>query len=286
MKIELDHLPENKRLELQHALEIIREEIDLEMLILFGSYARGDWVEDIDEATLLPKYQSDFDLLVVTETPRQAQRVEQNNKLTQRLIKTIHRTPVSVIAEDIKFVNKRVRKSQYFYIDILKDGIMLFDSGKFELAKPVEITLKERQKIAEGDFEFWYEKSERLFGIFNYCISQSSYNEAAFQLHQITECLYGTILLVFTRYKPSTHDLEKLGARVTSVETAFLRVFPQGTDEEKRRFELLRKSYVSARYNPNFIITLEELEWLAERVKHLQVLTESLCKAKIESFSG
>ena len=49
MKTALDHLPANKRQELQQAIEIIREEINLEMLILFGSYARGDWVEDIDE---------------------------------------------------------------------------------------------------------------------------------------------------------------------------------------------------------------------------------------------
>ncbi len=286
MKTELDHLPENKRLELQHALEIIREEIDLDMLILFGSYARGDWVEDIDEATLLPKYQSDFDLLVITETPRQAQRVEQNNKLTQRLIKTIHRTPVSVIAEDIKFVNKRVRKSQYFYIDILKDGIMLFDSGKFELAEPIEITLKERQNLAQCDFDHWFNGAIEFFEVFEFCLNKGRLNKAAFLLHQAVESFYGTILLVFTRYKPSTHDLTKLGSRVASVEAEFLRIFPQGTEEEKRRFELLRKSYVSARYNPNFVITVEELEWLAERVKHLQALTKTLCKAKIESFSG
>ena len=36
------------------------------MLILFGSYARGDWVEDLDPETLQHRYQSDFDLLVIT----------------------------------------------------------------------------------------------------------------------------------------------------------------------------------------------------------------------------
>lgn len=285
MKTELEIVPKQKRQELLRAVEIIKEEIDLEMLILFGSYARGDAVEDIDEETLLPKYQSDFDLLVVTETPRQAQRVEQNNKLSQRLIKSIHRTPVSVIAEDIKFVNKRLRKSQYFYIDILKDGILLFDSGKFELAEPIEITAKERKRIAEQDFEYWFTKAGKYKKYSDIAFRENDKNESAFFLHQAVESFYGTILLVFTRYKPSTHDLVKLGARVASVETEFLRVFPQGTEEERARFELLRKSYVSARYNPNFVITLEELEWLAERVKHLQELTEQLCKAKIESFA-
>jgi len=130
MKTALDHLPEQKQKELQRVTEIVREEIDLEMLILFGSYARGDWVEDLDPETLQYRYQSDFDLLVVTETPRQADRIEQNNQLSRRLARSIHRTPVSLIAEDIKFVNRRLRKSQYFYIDILREGIILYDSGK------------------------------------------------------------------------------------------------------------------------------------------------------------
>lgn len=46
MKTTLDHLPEQKQQELQRAVEILREETQAEMIILFGSYARGDWVED------------------------------------------------------------------------------------------------------------------------------------------------------------------------------------------------------------------------------------------------
>ena len=49
MKTALDHIPEQKQQELQRAIEIIRETVDLDMLILFGSYARGDWVEDLDQ---------------------------------------------------------------------------------------------------------------------------------------------------------------------------------------------------------------------------------------------
>jgi predicted nucleotidyltransferase len=160
MKTALNHLPERKQQELQRVIEIIREEIDLEMLILFGSYARGDWVEDLDPETLQYRYQSDFDLLVVTETPRQADRIEQNIQLSRRLAKTIHRTPVSLIAEDIQFVNRRLRKSQYFYIDIKREGILLYDSGKFQLAEPIEISPKERKQLAEKDFDYWFKNAD------------------------------------------------------------------------------------------------------------------------------
>ncbi len=284
MKTSLDHLPEQKQQELQRAVEIIREEINPDMLILFGSYARGDWVEDIDLETLHYRYQSDFDLLVVTETRKEASKIEQNNQLNQRLIKTIHRTPISLIAEDIQFINRRLRKSQYFYIDIKREGIVLYNSGAFELVEPKEISPSERKKLAEEDFEYWFISAKEYFLDFNAPFDRSNYNNAAFLLHQVTERLYGTILLVFTRYKPSTHDLVKLGQRVSSIEPQFLTVFPQSTEEEKNRFKILRKAYVDARYKPSYIITKEELKWLAERVQKLQVLTEKLCKEKITSF--
>ena len=285
MKTSLKHLPEQKQHELQRAVEIIQEEIDLDMLILFGSYARGDWVEDLDPETLLYRYQSDFDLLVVTETLREASKIEQNSKLSQKLTKTIHRTPVSLIAEDIQFVNRRLRKSQYFYIDILREGIILHDSGKFELAEPIEISPKERKTLADENFEYWFNSANDFYDGFEFYSSKAKYNLAAFQLHQVTERLYSTILLVFTRYKPRTHDLEKLGQRVGSIEPKFLSVFPKATEEEKELFKLLRKAYVDARYKPSYAITKEQLDWLAERVNRLKELTGQLCKEKIETFS-
>lgn len=284
MKTALDYLPKQKQQELQRVIEIVQEEIDLEMLILFGSYARGDWVEDLDPKTLQYRYQSDFDLLVVTETPRQADRIEQNNQLSRRLAKSIHRTPVSLIAEDIQFVNRRLRKSQYFYIDILREGVLLYDSGKFNLAEPREITGLERKKLAEQDFEYWFNNANEYYAAYEIMLEQNFINKAAFILHQTTECLYGTILLVFTRYKPNTHDLEKLLQRVSSIEPKFLTIFPRSTEEEKENFKLLRKAYVDARYKPSYTITKEQLDWLAVRVQELQVLTEKLCKEKIASY--
>jgi uncharacterized protein len=284
MKTSLEHLPEQKRQELHRAVEIIRKEVDLDMLILFGSYARGDWVEDLDPETLLYRYQSDFDLLVVTETPRQAIKIEENSQLAQKLAKAVHRTPISLIAEDIQFINRRLRKSQYFYIDIVREGIILHDSGKFELAEPREITGAERRKLAEEDFEQWFNGATDFIKTYEFHYSEKMYNLAAFDLHQAVEKLYGTVLLVFTRYKPSTHDLEKLGQRVASIEPKFLAVFPKATEEERVCFKLLRKAYVDARYKPNYTITTEQLEWLSERVARLKGLTESLCKERIESF--
>ena len=49
MKKTLAYLPKNKRDELNKVVSIIRELCnDVEMIILFGSYARGDWKEETD----------------------------------------------------------------------------------------------------------------------------------------------------------------------------------------------------------------------------------------------
>ena len=64
----------------------------------------------------------------------------------------------------------------------------------------------------------------------------------------------------------------------------FGKVFPQASLEERKRFELLKKAYVDARYNMDYKISKEDLEYLSERVQLLRDLTERICRAKIEGF--
>jgi uncharacterized protein len=76
MRTELDHLPETKRRELARVVEILFAEFEAAIaggtmpykrqgrilkVVLFGSYGRGDWVEDP-----VGGYVSDYDLLVLT----------------------------------------------------------------------------------------------------------------------------------------------------------------------------------------------------------------------------
>lgn len=283
MNTSLEHLPTIKQQELRVLADLIREKYAVEMIILFGSYARGDWVEELHDDEFHYKYQSDFDVFIVTETKQLANKIENDNKLRDKIYRFI-KTPVSLIAHDIDFFNRRLRKGQYFFSDIKKEGRRLFNSERFELAEEKQLQPTEYKHIAENDFTYYFGKAGKLQKIFNFALQEKDLNEAAFLLHQTTENLYSTILLVLTRYKPSTHDLEKLYKRVTCVDPSFITVFPQGTEEEKRRFELLRKAYVDARYNRSYVITEEELNWLAQRVTVLQELTQTVCRKKIDSF--
>jgi hypothetical protein len=50
-----------------------------------------------------------------------------------------YKTPVTVIVHDIDFINKMLLELQYFFTDIEKEGILLYDAGNVPLAerKPV-----------------------------------------------------------------------------------------------------------------------------------------------------
>lgn len=80
------------------------------------------------------------------------------------------------------------------------------------------------------------------------------------------------------------HNLETLGIKVEMCDKRFA-VFPQITNEEKRRFELLKKAYIDARYKmEEYAIAKEELEYLSEKVNELKVLTKSICQEKIKQI--
>ncbi|CAL7959766.1 HEPN domain-containing protein [Gammaproteobacteria bacterium] len=283
MKSSLTHLPENKQQELSELASIICEKHDIKMIILFGSYARGDWVEELHDDGFHYKYQSDFDVFIVTETKALANKVESDRQLRDQIRRCV-KTPATLIAHDIDFFNRRLRKGQYFFLDIKKEGVCLYNSGRFELAEEKELSPKGYKHLAQEDFDYYFGKANKLNKFVLFACAEKDYNETVFLLHQRTERLYAAILLVLTRYKPNTHDLEKLSGRVASIEPSFLKVFPQGTEEERKLFELLRKGYVDARYNKNYSITAEELAWLVERVNILQDMTQEVCKKKIESL--
>ncbi len=286
MNTALKNLPEQKQQELENIVHIIKKGVDVEMIILFGSYARGDWVEELDEKGVYYRYQSDFDILVIVDDRKLAKKWRVWDQIEDDVRRSgFIKTPASIISENLHGINHKLKSGHYFYSDIKKEGILLYDSGRHELAEERKMSSEERQEKAGKDFEYWFESAKSFFKGYNFYFKDSDYKIADFQLHQAAERFYSAILMVFTGYKPKTHDLEDLSKQVASQDPSFLTVFPKGTQEEKDRFELLRKAYVDARYDENYTISDEELKWLGERVGVLQKMTEDICKGKIDSFN-
>ena len=286
MKKSLAHLPQRKRGELARITGTIRQKApSTEMIILFGSYARGDAVEDVTvEGHTTYEYSSDFDILVIVKSKTLADNIDLWNDIEEKASKLPVETSVRLIAHDIGFINKQLKKGQYFFSDIKKEGITLYDSKEFELAEAKELTPKEKLDYAKAYFKFWFRKAERFYGLYEMSLKVKWYEEAAFMLHQATECLYGTALLVHTNYKPKRHDIRKLCKLSAEQDPVFLKTFPLGTKQERDRFDLLVTAYVGARYHEHYKITPQELKYLGRCVELLREQVETSCDVKMKSF--
>jgi HEPN domain-containing protein/predicted nucleotidyltransferase len=286
MKTKIDYLPAHKQLELEQIVHIIQQTISAEMIILFGSYARNAWVEDKYDNEHY-RYQSDIDLLVAVETKSEAIQGRFEREIEEAIEKSEEiKTPVSIIVHDVDFINRRLKKAQYFFTDIKKEGVLLYDSGKFQLKEARELLPAERKKLAQEDFSYWFNNANEFLIGFRYDFQRGSYNKAAFELHQVVERLYSGILLVFTRYKPNSHDLEILRKIANSVDTRLISIFPLDTPENKDLFKLLRKAYVDARYKPSYAITHDELSILANRVEKLREIGQLICTEAMNQFNS
>ncbi len=289
MKKALPHRSMHKKEQLNEIVKIIKSVVDIKMVILFGSYARGTWVEDVytdPEDHITYEYKSDIDILAVTETQGQANSVKIWDKVEQLINNCKRSTSVSIIAHDINDLNKKIEMGEYFFADIKKEGVMLYTSGEYKLAKSRKLNQEERKQAAKEDFEYWFGSANSFFNQFkkliNSTLSNFDFNLSAFHLHQTTERLYVAILLVFTQYKSKTHDLNKLSKKVQCFDPRLMTVFPRKTKDEKRLFNLLNRAYIDARYKKSYKITTEELEYLAGRIIKLMKMTEEICRNKFK----
>ncbi len=265
MKTSLEHLPAFKRAQLADVTAVVREHVPLELLILFGSHARGDWVDDYQTG-----YRSDFDLLAVVKNRALVDDHAAWHRAERRAREQTGMTALGLIVHDIKDVNKQLEKGSYFFADIKKEGVVLYDSGRFVLASEKEHTPEERLARARGWFHDWSEAADDFLRAFEDAFAQGAWKVAAFQLHQATERYYNTVQLCFTAYKPKLHNIEELGRRVVNLHPGFAGVFPRETPEDDALFKQLKSAYVDARYSRTYHITREELEILRARVLDLR----------------
>ena len=292
MNTSISHLPEHKQGEINAIVKaLIPRFAEIEMIILFGSYARGTWVEDnYTEKGNTYAYKSDYDLLIVLSKNGHANSDSLTQSITNRLIELKLKTLVHPIYHGIEFVNHELREGNYFFGDIKKEGVLLFTTNRYNLEDKRYMSALEIQMKAQKDFNKWFKSANMFFedfeSNFKKAAKDSDYlNQAAFLLHQATERCYGAIQLVFTAYKPKTHDIEVLGNMAKACDLTFGKVFPQASEKERQHFDLLKRAYVDARYSDDYHITKEELNYLSERVIILRNLTEQICKEKIATFT-
>ncbi|WP_129794219.1 nucleotidyltransferase and HEPN domain-containing protein [Sphingosinicella sp. CPCC 101087] len=299
MRTNLDHLPPAKQRELERVVQILFEEFEdaiglatqdwkkkgrILKVILYGSYARGGWV---DEPHTAKGYQSDFDLLIIVNDRRLVDRVQYWAKAEDRLIRELAitktlRTPVNFIVHTLQEVNDGLAHGRYFFMDVAREGIPLYQSDDSGLHTPKPKTAEQALAMAKEYWAKWFPSADAFHASAQFLIERGNHAEAAFNLHQAAERLYHCVLLVCTFYTPHVHNLAFLRTQAERIDRRLVYVWPNDGRRERAMFEKLKEAYVKARYSKHYRISEEELAWLGERVEELGRVIHAVCSERIE----
>ena len=298
MKDALDHLPERQQRELERIRTILLEEFDRAIhagggptqswrrdgkilkIILFGSYSRDDWVDAPETG-----YQSDFDILVIPS----------HEKLTEIshywyvAEDKIARDPaigriVNIIVHTMAEVNQGLSQGQYFWTGVIQDGVSLYALPGHQFANPKPLTSQQAAEMAKNYHSLWMEKvSEALAGAEFYA-SRGNVKDAAFLLHQAVERAYACFLLVHAFYFPRSHNIKFLRSQAEATDKALIAAWPREQRADRRRFEMLKRAYVEARYSDQYDLTAEDLTWLLNGALRLREVVNASCQERISEL--
>lgn len=304
MRSDLDHLPERQQRELERVRDVLlagfeaakngggsgtqtwRRGGQVYKIILFGSYARTDWVDEPDNG-----YLSDFDLLIVVNHEKLTNIADYWWNSEDQILRdpAIGRT-VNLIVHDLQEVNDALRRGEYFWTDIVRDGIALYETPGHPFATPQPMTAAEARASAASHFAKLSTSIEEWLELADVALAKGRSGEwpkkAAFNLHQAVETAYACFLLVHTFYFPRSHNIKFLRSLAEDVNTGLVEAWPREHRFDRRRFELLKRAYVEARYSDQYDASAEDLDWLMARAGHLRDLVAALCQTRIAELKA
>lgn len=297
MKSSLDHMPLRKQRELGRVLEILHEEFEdalkegsaefkkrgrILKIILFGSYAKGGWV---DEPFTMKGYRSDFDLLVIVNNRKLCAFEDYWYKAADRLNRdSAIETPVSFIVHSLREVNTYLKEGQYFFSDIRKEGIVLYELDDEPLDEPRPLDPVDRLRVANEHFRERFTLSMTFLKGSKFYLAETDFRVSAFELHQSLEQAYACVLLTLTNYGPPSHNIKFLRSLAEGQDRRLAEAFPRDQHRERAWFNTLNEAYVKARYSKHFEISEEALVWLHERTAVLLDLVKEVCAERLQTL--
>ena len=294
MRKDTDHLTRQQQRLLERGVTIIREQFAeaikgkawerkkqgrILKVILYGSMARGKAVRDLGSG-----YRSDFDLLVVVS---HRELTDDNwwygttDGLNYEESLGATRYPYNVIVHDLADVNDQLHRGRPFFVDINRDGIIVYEFDTKALAKPGNLSAEQQLEEAQSHFEQWFENSINLRELASVAASRNMSKQAAFLLHQTVESAYHCALLTLTLYSPQLHNIKKLRGMAEGLDPRLIEAWPRKTRWQRRPFERIWRAYVDARYSKHYRITKEDLAAAMASAGQLQAIVKTVCEERL-----
>ena len=217
-------------------------------------------------------HQSNYCLLLVTESNTSIDHEVQDFANAH-----YQQGTVMVICHSKLAIDKAIAAKNRFFITVYTKGELVYGHNILLEVADAEVKAREQCKhrfaLAEG---FYLGASECL-------TSWEQYAVAVFMLHQAVKQLCIGLIRIQLDYRSEHHNLNGLLQLCTCFSQAPLQLFTAKPDD-RRLFNILVKSYLAARYQPDFIVSEQDAISLCNKVAAFTALATQLGEDKIREL--
>jgi HEPN domain-containing protein len=208
--------------------------------------------------------------------------------------------PVTMIVQAQDDVDAGIARGDAFWTGIARAGIALYERPGAAPVVPAAMPLPAPSLDDGGDnagmadlaaqsaqtpddlLRSWAARIDDAIRVARFCQETDNRRDAAFMLHQAAERAYFCHLLVRGQYAPRTHNLTFLRSLAEASEPRLVPSWARVAKADRRRFDLVKRAYVDARYTPDYAIEIEDLDAIAASVQGLRDTVTALCRAWLD----
>ena len=222
------------------------------------------------------KYNCNYCLLLVTEN------VARIDYEVQDFANAHYRQGlVTIICHSKESINEAIQANSRFYLAVYSGAKMIYSHNGLLQTEPLPLFIPTKAALkAVKHFDHRMPLADGFLAGAAECLNQQQYGICAFLLHQVVEQSCITLIRIHMAYRSEFHNLYRLLRLCTCFSNKPYKLF-LSKPEDERLFDVLAKSYSSARYKDGFSVSADDAQQFYNRVLAFVDLSKTMCREKI-----
>lgn len=270
--------------ELQQLGHVIRQAVDVEKIICFGSICHRVIRKSCFDETDCERntQRNDYSLLVIPSTAGLSAGVIVQQQV-EEAVKPI--AEATAIVHTMEEVNAALQRGSTFFSTICRKGILIYDSGSVPFHSPgVDKPAEKRIANREQFWNKWHGLAQGFLQGAIYYQSSGLYRLAVYLLHQAVQHCYCGVLRVMVGYRSNAQSLNRLSRLIDTSASHLSLALPRQSAEDIRLVEILSKGYSDARYKDTFDVSEAQVAALIDRVSQMIDTADRQCRLRIQQL--
>ncbi|KIA89535.1 hypothetical protein OC25_25145 [Pedobacter kyungheensis] len=193
---------------------------------------------------------------------------------------------ITILAHGQQTIAEAIKANNRFFITIYNNGKILYSrDGMVQPFQTTSLIPTQGAVKAQKHYNHRFPLATGFLKSAKECLTNLHYNLSAFMAHQVVEQCCIALIRVHLAYRSDIHNLYRQLRLCDSFSPAPSRLFLSGSEEDKRLFDIMVRSYSAARYKDDFKVEQADAEQIFTRVSTFLKLTEIMCGEKIKSLA-